>query len=47
VPTLVTPYAADDDGGYFRWRVWTYYQTGALSIAGTAPSPPTRLRIIK
>src|SRR6185503_846333 len=26
VPTLVTPYAADDDGGYFRWAVFRYYQ---------------------
>ena len=21
-PTLVTPYAADDDGGFFRWKAW-------------------------
>src|SRR5262249_9009543 len=33
VPTLVTPYAADDDGGYFRWRVWAYYQAGALGLS--------------
>jgi hypothetical protein len=30
--TLTTPYAADDDGGYFRFRGWRYYQVGALSI---------------
>jgi hypothetical protein len=46
VSTLVTPYAADDDGGYFRWRVWTYYQAGALSL-GAALKPPTNLRIIR
>jgi len=46
VPTLVTPYAADDDGGYFRWRVWAYYQGGALSL-GTKPNPPANLRIIR
>jgi len=46
IPTLVTPYAANDDGGYFRWRVWAYYQTGALPL-GTPPRPPTNLRIIR
>jgi hypothetical protein len=46
VPTLVSPYAADDDGGYFRWRAWTYYQTGAMTLTG-APNPPTNLRIIR
>lgn len=30
--TLTTPYAADDDGGYCRWRCWRYYQVGAISI---------------
>jgi hypothetical protein len=46
--TLVTPYAADDDGGFFRWRAWQYYQDGPMSLAGTAaPRPPTNLRIIK
>lgn len=45
VPTLVTPYAADDDGGYFRWRAWTYYQTGAISL-GTPPRTPTGLHIV-
>ena len=28
--TLITPYAADDDGGYFRWRAWRYYQDGPM-----------------
>jgi hypothetical protein len=45
-PTLVTPYAADDDGGYFRWRVWTYYQTGALPL-GTPPAAPSNVRIVR
>jgi len=46
VPTLVTPYAADNDGGYFRWRAWAYYQAGAMPL-GTPPRPPTNLRIIR
>jgi hypothetical protein len=46
VLTLVTPYAADDDGGYFRWRVWAYYQAGALGL-GPKPSAPTNLRIVR
>jgi len=46
VPTLVTPYAADDDGGYFRWAVFRYYQIGALTL-GTKPRAPTNLRIIR
>jgi hypothetical protein len=46
VPTLVTPYAANDDGGYFRWRVWAYYQAGALAL-GSAPRAPTGLRVIR
>jgi hypothetical protein len=48
VPTLVTPYAADDDGGYFRWRAWAYYQAGAMSLSapGTPPRPPTGLRVV-
>jgi hypothetical protein len=47
--TLVTPYAADDDGGFFRWRAWQYYQDGPMALPGTAtpPRPPTNLRIIK
>ncbi len=46
VPTLVTPYAADDDGGYFRWRVWAYYQAGALAL-GPKPSTPANLHVIR
>jgi hypothetical protein len=46
-PTLVTPYAADDDGGFFRWRAWQYYQDGAMTLptAGTQPLAPTNVRI--
>jgi hypothetical protein len=47
-PTLVTPYAADDDGGYFRWRAWQYYQDGAMPLSpttGTPPAAPTNLRV--
>jgi hypothetical protein len=46
VPTLVTPYAADDDGGFFRWKAWAYYQAGPLAIA-TPPKPPANLRIVR
>ena len=46
VPTLVTPYAANDDGGYFRWRAWTYYQAGAIALS-QKPRPPANLRIIR
>ena len=46
VSTLVTPYAADDDGGYFRWRAWAYYQAGALSLS-TGPQSPTGVHIIR
>jgi hypothetical protein len=47
-PTLVTPYAADDDGGYFRWRAWRYYQEGVMPIGATTPPPaPTGFRIIR
>jgi hypothetical protein len=46
VPTLVTPYAADDDGGFFRWKAWAYYQAGAVPLQGQ-PKSPTNLRIIK
>ena len=40
-PTLTTPYAADDDGGFFRWKAWQYYQTGAMALpgAGTPEQP--------
>ena len=46
-PTLVTPYAADDDGGFFRWKAWQYYQDGAMSLptTGTQPLAPTNVRI--
>src|SRR6185503_9993721 len=46
VPTLVTPYAADDDGGFFGWRAWAYYQAGTVPLSA-APLPPTNLRIIR
>jgi hypothetical protein len=48
-PTLVTPYAADDDGGFFRWRAWKYYQDGAMpiSVSNTPPTAPTNLRIVR
>src|SRR6185295_15355601 len=32
-PTLVTPFAADDDGGFFRWKAWQYYQGGAMTFS--------------
>jgi hypothetical protein len=44
-PTLVTPYAADDDGGFFRWKAWQYYQEGPMTVPSGAPSVPTNLRI--
>jgi hypothetical protein len=46
VPTLVTPYATDDDGGFFRWKVWAYYQSGAMALS-TAPGVPSNLRVIR
>ena len=46
-PTLVTPYAADDDGGFFRWKAWDYYRVGALPLGETPPSPPGNVRIIR
>jgi len=45
VPTLVSPYAADDDGGFFRWRAWAYYQAGAVTLSPL--QTPTNLRIVK
>lgn len=46
--TLVTPHAANDDGGYFRWRAWQYYQTGAMPLtAGAPPRPPANLRFVR
>jgi hypothetical protein len=45
-PTLVTPHAADDDGGYFKWRAWKYYQDGPMPLSpGDVPAPPSNLRI--
>jgi hypothetical protein len=46
--TLTTPYAADDDGGFFRWKAWQYYQTGAMGVSSgtTPPTAPTNLRIL-
>ncbi len=49
-PTLVTPHAANDDGGFFRWKAWQYYQAGPMTISGTSatpPSAPTNLRIVR
>ena len=49
-PTLVSPYAADDDGGFFRWRAWEYYQGGAMPLVGGTVVPPaavTNLRIVR
>jgi hypothetical protein len=43
--TLTTPYAANDDGGFFRWKAWQYYQTGAIPLT-SAPGAPTNLRIV-
>ena len=39
-PTLTTPYAANDDGGFFRWKAWLYYQTGAMTLPGAGVRPP-------
>jgi hypothetical protein len=48
VPTLVSPYAADDDGGFFKWRAYRYYQDGAMTFGVVAPpTPPTNLRIVQ
>jgi hypothetical protein len=48
VQTLITPYAEDDDGGYFRWRAWRYYQDGPMLFGtSTPPAAPTNLRIIR
>jgi hypothetical protein len=43
-PTLVTPHAADEDGGYLRWRAWKYYQDGTMPLS-LPPDPPTNLRL--
>ena len=44
-PTLVTPYAADDDGGFFRWKAWKYYQDGPMPFSAGPPAAPTNLRV--
>jgi len=47
--TLTTPNAADDDGGFFRWRAGEYYRAGAMSLLGGTGGPPptpTNLRIL-
>jgi hypothetical protein len=48
-PTLVTPYAANDDGGFFRWKAWQYYQDGAMTLSSgvPAPEPPTNVRVVR
>jgi hypothetical protein len=46
-PTLITPYAGDDDGGFFRWRAWQYYQDGAMFLPGSSqPTAPTNVRLV-
>jgi hypothetical protein len=45
-PTLVTPHAADDDGGFFRWRAWQYYRDGAMPMGGDRPTAPAHLRVV-
>ena len=34
--TLTTPNAADDDGGYLRWKLYEYYQAGPLVLSAGA-----------
>jgi hypothetical protein len=48
-PVLTTPHAANDDGGYLRWRAWQYYQDGAMSIpgAGQPPTQPRNVRVVR
>lgn len=47
-PTLLTPHAANDDGGFFRWRTWQYYRDGAMSLLETPPlSAPTNFHIVR
>ena len=47
--TLITPYADDDDGGYFRWRAWRYYQDGPMLVRSRSlpPAAPSNFRIIR
>ena len=43
------PYAADDDGGFFRWTARQYYQDSPMSIlpgTGQAPSAPAHVRVV-
>lgn len=49
-PTLVTPHANDDDGGFFRWKAWQYYQSGPLSLTTSVvvpPRPPLNPRLVR
>jgi hypothetical protein len=43
--TLTTPAAADDDGGYLRWRLYTYYQAGPI-VLGTGAGAASKLVFI-
>jgi hypothetical protein len=45
--TLVSSYAANDDGGFFRWRAWQYYHDGPMVLSATQPPlAPTNLRVV-
>jgi len=47
-PALLSPWAANDDGGFFRWRAWAYYTAGAIPLNGTAlDSPPASPRNLR
>jgi len=35
---------ADDDGGFFRWKAWAYYQTGPMTLSTTTLEAPTNLK---
>lgn len=43
--TLTTPAAADDDGGYLRWRLSAYYQAGPI-VLGTGAGAASQLAFI-
>lgn len=45
-PTLTTPHAADDDGGFFKWRAWQYYRDGAMPLLGAA-TPPSQVKNVR
>jgi len=30
--TLTTPYAKDDDGGFFQWKAYDYYNSGTTPV---------------